>query len=179
MGLCVVMLALVGSVVAAEGPNLVRNADFEDGAEGWAKYGKGTGFVIDTAVVHGGKASLRCQNAAEEDVSGAGQTVTLDQATATPVVIGGWSKAEGVSGKPGYDYSIYCDVEYTTDTVTGSKYLYGQVVTFKTGTHDWEYGEFTIKPKAPIKQVRFYVLFRKQYTGTVWFDDLFLRLAEK
>ncbi|NOY81954.1 MAG: hypothetical protein GXP31_13235 [Kiritimatiellaeota bacterium] len=157
---------------AATGPNLLTNGDVENGATGWEKIGKG--FAIDVAVAHRGKTSLRCSNAAREEISGARQLLELNQRVPVPLVMRGWSRARDVSGIPDAGYSLYCDVEYTTDTRPGRVDVPGLTVQFQTGTHDWVFGERTILPAAPIKWVKFYALFRRNHTGTVWFDDLYI-----
>ena len=164
--------ALFGSALAAQGTNLLKNNGGEQGMVGWEAFGRGA--VVDRAVAHRGKASLRCQNTIAEEVSGAMQILELDQQKPVPLVVSGWSKAEGVTGKPSPHYSIYCDIEYTTDTRPNRVDLPGRTIQFQTGTHDWAFGERIIQPAAPIKCVKFYVLFRHRYTGTVWFDDLYI-----
>ena len=164
--------ALFGSAFASQGTNLLTNGDCEQGKVGWEGFGKG--FAVDRAVIHSGKGSLRCQNTAVKEVSGAMQVLELDQQKPVPLVVSGWSKAEGVNGKPSPHYSIYCDIEYATDTRPNRVDLPGQTIQFQTGTHDWAFGERIIQPAAPIKWVKFYVLFRHRYTGQVWFDDLYI-----
>ncbi len=157
---------------AAPGPNLLRNGGVENGAAGWEKFGEG--FAVDTEVAHGGKASLRCSNAERKEISGAIQVLELNQQKPMPLVVSGWSRAKSVSGEPSADYSLYCDIEYTTDTRPGRVDVPGQTIRFQTGTHDWTFGERMIAPTAPIKWVKFYVLFRRSHSGTVWFDDLYV-----
>lgn len=94
------------------------------------------------------------------------QNVVLNQTVAMPLIAEGWSKAEGVDGSLGADYSLYVDIVYTDGTP-----IWGQYVAFATGTHDWEHRRLTIVPEKPVKSVSFYALFRNK-RGKVWFRDL-------
>ncbi len=159
----------------AAGRNLLVNPSFEAGVKGWTLLtGRGAQAAADESAAHSGKASLRCECRSAGQICGAMQTLVLDQKRPAALVVSGWSKAKGVKGRPGPNYSIYCDVEYTTDTRPGRVDAPGQVVVFKTGDHDWTFGDRVIQPAAPIKWVKFYVLFRRTYTGAAWFDDLYL-----
>jgi uncharacterized repeat protein (TIGR01451 family) len=147
--------------------NKVVNPGFEnnDGkvAAGWGKYEKG--YTINTGA-HTGKACIRCDNADGEGAFGALQSVTLNQKTATPIVIRGFSKCENVPGTADPGYSIYADIYYTD-----GKALYGQTLEFAPGTHDWQFLERTIEPAKPIATVNLYLFIRGR-RGTVYFDDL-------
>ena len=152
-------------------PNLLPNPGFENGsptaADGWSPFGQG--YEVDAAVAHGGTRSLRLSNVVPADVRGAGRTVVLNQSSPRPLAFSGWSRASGVIGTEGPAYSVYVDVYYSDATA-----LYGQVLTFGTGTHDWQLREGTIVPEKPIQFLSVYALLRWDYTGTVWFDDLVL-----
>jgi hypothetical protein len=150
--------------------NLVTNGDFERDADSWEPFGQG--FAIDGTVAHGHGHSLRCELAETGETAGALQAVTLNQASPVPVIVSGWSRALDVSGPPSAHYSIYCDIEYTTDSRPGRVDLPGQAVRFEPGTHDWMRGSRLIVPEHPIREIKLYVLFRRVYTGTVWFDDV-------
>jgi hypothetical protein len=100
---------------------------------------------------------------------GASQTLVLNQTEAKALVFGAWSKAKGVSGAPGADYSIYVDAVYND----GSP-LYAQTADFRSGTHDWQLAESTLAPQRPLKSLTLHCLFRYR-TGSVWFDDVFLK----
>ncbi|MBR9975876.1 MAG: hypothetical protein KFF77_09875, partial [Bacteroidetes bacterium] len=71
------------------------------------------------------------------------------------------------------DYALYVDSRYMDGTS-----LYGQCARFSTGTHDWEYSSFVIRPEKPIEYCSVYVLFRR-HTGEAWFDQLALRRYEE
>ena len=152
--------------------NRLQDPGFEKGAAGWARFGEG--FQVAPTGAKSGRACLRCDNSQPGGVTGALQIVELNQTAAAPVVVSGWSKAQGVTAQPSPNYSIYCDVEYTTDTRPGRVDLPGRVIRFKAGTHGWAFGEMVIEPEHPIESIKVYALFRRPHTGTAWFDDLYV-----
>jgi hypothetical protein len=140
-------------------------------ADGWNPYA-GNGYRLDTAMRHGEKRSIACVNRTAEEGSGASQSIELNQAQPIPIIVSGWSRAEGVSGASDGNYSLYVDAVYADGAA-----LYGQIAPFRTGTHDWEMQSVTIRPANPIKSLTLYALFRSK-TGRVWFDDVSLREGE-
>lgn len=94
---------------------------------------------------------------------GAAQNVILNQNEAAPLAVEGESKALNVSGSPDGDYSLYVDITYQD----GSN-LWGQVATFRTGTHDWEFSRRIIQPAKPVRSANVHVLLRG-HAGTAWF----------
>jgi hypothetical protein len=135
-------------------------------AQAWGFWDQG--YVRQETIARTGRASARCSAADPEVQQGTAQTVVLNQTDPVPIVATGWSKAEGVSGSPGPDYSIYLDLEYIDGTN-----LWGQVSPFDTGTHDWQFGQVVVVPEKPLRSVNVYGLFRS-HTGTVHFDDFSL-----
>ncbi len=131
----------------------------------WARWGGGYSF--DEEQAHSGRHSLKCVNEPGGEGQGAGQSVELNQQTAAPLKIAGWSKAEGVAGEKSYRYSIYVDLQYMDGESWPMK-----IAPFETGTHDWQYSEVIIEPKKPLKSARYWAFLRES-EGTVWFDDLF------
>ncbi len=103
---------------------------------------------------------------------GATQFVELNQSRPDPIVASAWSKAEGVGGSPGGDYSVYVDLTFDDGTP-----LYGQTASFDVGTHDWQRRQVMIVPPKPVKRLSFYTLFRN-HAGKVWFRDPELRVIE-
>ncbi|NOZ20052.1 MAG: hypothetical protein GXP25_03080 [Planctomycetes bacterium] len=146
--------------------NRLKNAGFEEGETGWSKSERG--YVIDPSQSHSGKYSLKLHNASTSERSSASQTITLNQKTPCPIVVRGRARAERVSGHPGRTFSVYVDIYYTDGTP-----LYGQTIDWRTGTTGWQYGELTIEPAKPIRNVNVYCLLRR-HSGTAWFDDLFV-----
>ncbi|MCX7908620.1 MAG: putative glycoside hydrolase [Ignavibacteria bacterium] len=114
------------------------------------------------------KRSVKVTNTSSSDTGGVYTVIYLNQTEAKPILVAGWSKAEGVSGQPGYNYAIYCDF-YSKE----NKPWYGRIAKFSTGTHDWEYSGVIYVPPFPIYKGNVYCLFRG-HTGTVWFDNIFV-----
>jgi len=151
-------------------PNQLTNPGFEDDppGNGWEPYG--SGYVVDSAVAYSGTRSLKLINDVSSDAHGAWQTITLTQTEPRPLYFSGRSKAEDVTGDPDSDYSVYLDAYYTDGTPS-----WGHVLTFDTGTHDWQFREGFVVPTKPIQSVNVHCLLRGTHTGTVWFDDLSVR----
>ncbi|MEN6303860.1 MAG: hypothetical protein ABFD96_14105, partial [Armatimonadia bacterium] len=160
-------------VEAARGPNLVATPGFEqlqDGKPvGWESQ-LSPDWAVDEQVVHGGKASLRFVKPEAGTQFWISQTVTLNQTKAQPLVVGGWSKAEGVEGTRGSEYSVWVDLQYVDGTP-----LYGQKATFEVGTHDWQHSEYSFIVSKPVRSATISLLFRRGFNGKVWFDDISLQ----
>jgi hypothetical protein len=151
-------------------PSSLTNSGFEivDPVNGslaasWTAYG--SGYALDRAVKHSGALSVRCESAGVDKTYGAMTTVTLDQTTAAPIVVSGWSRAQNVGGAPNSDYSVYVDLTYADGTP-----LWAQTASFDTGSHDWQFRHILIVPAKPVRSMNIYALFRN-HSGTVWFDD--------
>ncbi|MDR2706501.1 MAG: hypothetical protein LBC02_12040, partial [Planctomycetaceae bacterium] len=93
-------------------------------------------------------------------------SIVLNQEQPLPIYAETWSKAENVGGWQSPDYSIYLDLIYNDGTP-----LWGQNVSFSTGTHNWEQKQIFFIPEKPVKSLTFYTLFRNK-TGKVWFRDM-------
>ena len=154
----------------AWGPNLLRNAGFEEAGEaraaGWQPYE--AGYLIAAGQGRGGGSAAACE-AASVGRFGAFQTVELRQQQPVPIRVRGWSRALDVSGRKTSDYSAYVDLMHEDGTP-----LWAQTADFATGTHDWEQAVLRLEPKAPIRVLRVYLMFRK-HSGRVWFDDVSLK----
>ena len=124
------------------------------------------GYRIGAGEGRAGSRSLACSAANAEGWQGASQTLTLHRTNASPIVVGGWSRAENVDGASDSDYSLYVDILYQDGTP-----LWGQTGNFSPGTHDWEYREFVIQPAKPVRSLTLYCLFRG-HAGKAWFDDV-------
>jgi hypothetical protein len=136
-------------------------------AKSWSS-AQGSNDALDVTVQHSGSRSVRITNL-KPDESLVSQSVTLNQTKPTPILAGGWSKAQGATGAQDGNYSIYLDIQYAD----GSN-LFGQIAPFTPGTHDWEYKSVLVKPTKPIKSLNYNLIFRFR-TGTVWFDDVSLK----
>jgi len=150
---------------------LVENSSFEraDGssAVGWRPYEQG--YAVARGAGRTGGTAVACTNPTGTGRFGAYQVLQLNRKAPAPLIVTGWSRAEGVSGSPSPDYSIYVDILYTDGTP-----LWGQTGNFSTGTHGWERRTFVITPSKPIATLYVYALFRNTQ-GRVWFDDVQVR----
>jgi len=156
--------SVADGVVVKEVPKLSGVGENLLKPDRWSAYERGFArdgelFVCD----NGGETSAR---------RGAHQTVVLNQTRPEPIVASAWSKAEGVTGTPDHDYSVYLDLIYADGTP-----LWGQVAEFKTGVHDWQRSQVTIYPEKPVKSLSFYLLFRN-HGGKASFRDPELRVAK-
>ncbi len=152
--------------------NLLLNPDFEAGDPGsatnWLSYG--LGYTVDETGGRSSSRGLMLVNPLETESHGAHQSITLNQTEIKPLYFSAWSRAQDVTGAQNSSYSFYLDIYYIDDTP-----LYGQVLTFTCGSHDWEFNEGFIIPEKPIKSIHCYCLLRNNHSGTVWFDDLSVR----
>jgi len=179
---CLLSLALVAAVpltsasevvlrrvTSGTSTNLLRNGSFEEvEASRFARWSAAPGgYRVATAEGRTNTTALACDATVSGGYRGASQTLVLNQASPTPIVIRGWSRAEDVSGASDSDYSLYADLSYTDGTP-----LWGQTGNFQVGTHDWELQEFTIFPEKPVRTLTLHCLFRGGHTGRVWFDDV-------
>jgi hypothetical protein len=150
------------------GASLLRNGGFEDLREGrpagWSSAPQGCTAAAGQG--RDGSKALLCDNPSGKGWYGASQTLTLNQTSAAPVVVRGWSKAQAVSGGTDSSYSLYADLLYQDGTP-----LWGQTANFRAGTHDWERREMVIVPEKPVKSLTLHCLFRGR-AGKVWFDDV-------
>jgi hypothetical protein len=96
---------------------------------------------------------------------GLSQRVVLDQKRPAPIVASAWSAAEGVSGTPDADYSVYLDLVYDDGTQ-----VWGQSSPFKTGSHDDQQVRVVFVPDRPVKELSFNLLLRG-HAGKATFRD--------
>ncbi len=107
-----------------------------------------------------------CDNGDDADAQrGVAATVVLNQSEPTPVLAVCQSKAEGVSGSRGSDYSLYLDIRFTDGDS-----LYGQAASFPVGTSDWRSQRVLVVPEKPIGSIAYYMLFRN-HGGKAWFRN--------
>jgi len=139
-----------------QGANLLK-------ADAWRAWGRG--FRREGGM-------FVCDNGTDAKAHrGASQTIVLDQGRPDPIVATAWSKAEGVTGNAGGDYSLYLDLLYTDGTP-----LWGQIAPFDVGTHDWQRREVIVFPAKPVKTLSFHLLLRR-HAGKAWFRNPTLRVA--
>jgi hypothetical protein len=163
------LLALAAS--AATPPrNGVANPGFEAGLDSWDTIGA-LSATLDTTVAHSGKQSARVTGANLDRVGGIHQSLHFNETFQHPIVFSAWSKALAVETGEGGGYAIFLEGRYADDSP-----LPRQGVTFESGTHDWQYRQFTINPLRPVKFLEIVAIFA-QAKGAVWFDDLALTPA--
>jgi len=154
--------------LAVTGTERVTNGTLQNATgstiDGWGSFGHG--YTIEATGGRNGSRGVKLSNATSSDAAGIYQTLHLNQTTAKLIVFGGWSKATNVSGDIGRGYSLYMDVFYTDGTSQ-----FAQTAPFRTGTHDWEYGQLYFQPQKPVQTITVYGIFRDGHTGEVWFDD--------
>ena len=103
----------------------------------------------------------------EETLKGALQAVQLDPDQPRALTVTAWTKAEGVIGGTGGDYSLYLDQRFTDGTRS-----FGGCDPAAVGTHGWEKLEMKLEPGKALNKLMVYLLFRRNHSGTVWFDDV-------
>ncbi len=161
------------NVEVERGPNLIPDPGFEELADGlpvgWDNQ-EADDWAVDHDVVHSGNASVRFAKADAGTLYWISHTVTLNQTSPRPLVVGAWSRAEAVEGSRGPEYSVWVDLQYTDGTP-----LWGQRATFEVGTHDWQYAEHAFVVDKPVGTATVNLLFRRGMNGTVWFDDVSLQ----
>ena len=129
-------------------------------------------YTVDAKLKHSGRRSLLADSGTTGVWTGARQVILLDPAVTKPLLVKGFSRAEGVSGTPDHNYSVYVDVCYDDGT-----YLFGQCAVFRTGTHDWQEARQFIEPTRPVRELRVYCLLRG-HRGKAWFDDVHVGPAD-
>ena len=88
------------------------------------------------------------------------------------ITFGGWSKAEDVSSN-----ALYA-LDFKVTFEDGSYKWYYTDTKFTIGTHDWEQTEVTKTFAKPVVKIKPYVLLYRG-TGTVWFDDVYVKDEEQ
>ena len=163
----IVLLFGLLSACLASGQALV-NGGFEQAeggsASGWHACGA---YAFDTEVVKSGARAIRCEAADANGVSGVMQEIVYAKPDRTPVLFGGWSRAERV-GVETQDYCIYLDIWYE-----GGGNAWSVTAEWSRQAHDWEYASEVFYPEKPIQKIQCFVFLRKG-AGRVWFDDLSL-----
>ncbi len=140
-----------------EGRNLLEAEKWTPSDKGFQA--EGDAFVCD----NGDQASAR---------RGASQHVVLNQKIPGPIIASAWSKAEGVSGGPDPDYSLYLDLAYDDGTT-----VWGQSTPFKTGSHDWQEARVVFVPARPVKELSVHLLMRG-HAGKASFRNPRLEVVE-
>lgn len=116
---------------------------------------------------------ISCSNSSDKIASGAVQTAAVNQTEPRTLFFSAESRSENAVGTAPNNYCIYLDITHSDNTKT-----YAVMVPFKTGTNDWTKAEKTYTPKKSVKEVKFYLLFRKM-TGKAEFRNAVLKQTEQ
>lgn len=172
---------VLGSLVPTSAPspgNYLRNPSFErTTASGSAPYWQA--FITDFRYVsslagwsHDGAHALVLGLSAKVTWLGVGQIVRVDQTVARPLVISGWARARGVTGRAGgTPAALYADVHF----VDGTSAL-DYTLVWGLGTFGWRWNEMLLAAPKPISVVVVYFVMSGT-EGTAAFDDLRLHQA--
>jgi hypothetical protein len=154
---------VIAGVAAAQ---TLVNGGFEEAADGkvngWHACGT---YVCETAVVKVGAQAIRCESADVKKAAGVMQEIVYAKPDKSPVLFGGWSRAEQVMAR---DYCIYLDIWYE-----GGGNAWGVTANWSQPTHDWEYAAEVFYPDKPIQKIQYFVFLRAG-VGRVWFDELLI-----
>ncbi len=175
----IVLCCLAASVASAAGPNLLENPGFEQAEDGlpaaWetpaAERLGATGGAIDTDVAHSGDSSLRL---IREDPEGWGfwSQGPIDVQAGALYDLGGWVRMDDVvrASYPGVFFLIHVfDAEGEVIQKSQTPYL--------GGTEHWREWTATFTMHEDAARAICYLEFSVA-TGTVWFDDVYLRLSD-
>eukprot|EP01080_Neovahlkampfia_damariscottae_P007582 gene7582-11906_t len=138
--------------------NFVQNSLFDPSLKSWMPYFVGFEYSKENGI----------KLTSNEGKAGATQIVRLDQNYPRKVVIGGWSRAEFVSGDSDANYAITADINFRDKTVAKNFFI-----PFSTGTHGWELKYYSISFEKPIQNIILTLLFH-DHTGTVYFDRIYV-----
>lgn len=144
----------------APAPNLLRNAGFEGGTNGW--HVPKTFSVVDGGA-HEGSRCLRVENTNAALYQLARQPIAFEPGL--QYRYGAWVKTQGVRGDE--SGATLCMEWSGTNGWLGGDYIDG-----KKGDSDWSYLEGVTAPiPAAAKGIDFKLYLRKGMTGLAWFDD--------
>jgi len=182
------VVAGVATLVAAwaaadepEAPNLAPNPSFEtagakpDGPEGWSFTGGANGLAA--WVAEGAAPGARCvriTNPGGKSGSALSGTIELNQEAPCPLEFGGKVKTEGLKGADWRCGFLLTDIVYADGSKAGWQAcgIAGKV----KPTQDWVERSRLWRPEKPVRSLRLRLL--HDLTGSVWFDDVFLREVE-
>lgn len=151
------IVCLLAVVVACRAQNLTGQFDFENGMGGWSYTGNA---VLDEAVAHGGKRSVRIEREAVEGFSTITGTVQ-NTFEGQEVELRGWIRHEGVSG--------FAALWIRLDGKSGRKGFDSLQKLGLKGTADWKQYSVKIRLEEEGEIVFGFLLSGR---GKAWADDL-------
>lgn len=150
----------------SSGYNPVQNSSFLNSFTNWS----GTGGSIDSIGFDDTKSLKVARTSSGQAASEYKQTVNINQtASDSPfdITLTGLSKTDNVTGSgTANDYALKAKVYYT-DGSTKDEYAF-----FPSGTQDWNRAAVRLPESKPVTKIEVSTIFRGNYTGTVWFDDI-------
>lgn len=159
-----VVLAFAVCSAAAELANGSFDGDAGSIPAGWRVYSGTPG--IEAGQQHSGAGSVKLVADGSKRGAGLVQVLEYAQPDTRPIIVGGWSRCQEVSG--GGDYAVYLDVFYADGTP-----WWGRTASWPRGSHGWAYTAAVFRPAKPVRRIEVFVLLRG-CTGTAWVDDVFL-----
>ena len=123
---------------------------------------------------HSGDFSLMVSNQTGSRVGWKGKEISFSQPYPQALTLGGWSKALDVGGSKGR-YALLFKITFDDETYT---WFMPGPLRFTSGTHEWELRETSHVWNRDITTVQPYVILY-DCTGTVWFDDMFVRTVPR
>ena len=127
--------------------------------------------VWDNTESRGGSYSLKVENRSAGHARWVGGKFLLPEGIYT-IRAGGWSKAENVEAQ-----ARYC-INFKLFFRDGSSKWNNQGLIFPAGTHDWVPVQTVLNFEMEILAVQPFLLLHGG-RGTVWFDDIFIRIPDK
>lgn len=162
-----------GIALAAETRIALANGDFEAAASrdgrpsGWSIFqhagDKSYAFVVDPAVTHGGKQSVRIENVGPEPYGTLAQRVPAAALAGQTVRFSLWLKTRDCDGR---------GVSLLANSDSGSERARGEKI---RGTTDWTRHSVTLPVPAGAAMLRVGVTLEGK--GTVWVDDAELEVV--
>ena len=174
----------VTPVVSNAGGNLLKNPSFNGNGLGFLPEWKpvGLGYMPDLPRVmetDSFTSSIFLVTSRMDEyiysLQGASQSIPKSElnSPATALYVGGWSKTYELTGTPDDNFGVLLDIQYEDGTS-----LFGQVLPFTTGTHDWMYSDRVVPLTRPVASINVTVILR-EHTGAAWVDDLVVSFLPK
>ncbi|MCR5751117.1 MAG: DUF4091 domain-containing protein [Kiritimatiellae bacterium] len=152
-------------LLAACGAICIGALHGDDG--GWQPFGDG--FATEAGGGDGAHTIWRCEAKMPRMCSGVCRSFRYPKPSLEPLIYGGWSRSEGVSGG---ECCLFLDVYHDDGTAT-----YGLKVAWPCDTPDWTSRAGFHIPKKPVSEIKMYAFLRRG-TGTAWFRDVYLERRE-
>ncbi len=161
-------LALLGVLTMGAPGNLLTNADFEQGMQGWSIshdwYAQPPGGGLSQITVAEGEGRDGSKALKIAGQGKRGLAMQIYPVRSGKYRVTGWIRCEGLDAG---DAGILCEWMSRED-----KWLSGDRAATITGTQDWQRFETVVTAPDEARSVHFDLLTTVPNHGTVWFDDL-------